>query len=327
MALTGVAIAQESCILTEKSCQCSKSTPTGTCLRSQGDGTCLLGLCSEGYRCDCLGYEICDLTTCGKHVPIGSGAMSDTKPFKCRMELDAGTCLNAAGFVDTLSGANNAAADAFVSREEASVHEATSLTELGEIMAEKKTVNEMLMELDRVAIDIPDEELEEIEAAAVAVFEAVKKSAVILGRSIEHAKKTTDKSQETRRYRLDTEKKERQIKEKVDILKNLQEKNGKGLGKDGEGKERNGPKGSSPNKEDEKTIQRLEVEISSLIAERQKSATMCGVTAKEAKDLKSKASNESSIASRTKEDAREASAKCMQKANKAISNARSKYKA
>lgn len=264
---------------------------------------------------------MCDLTTCGKHVPIGSGVMSDTKPFKCRMEQDAGTCTNAVGFTDTLQGANNAAADAVVSQEEASVHEVDSLTEVGEIMAEKKAVHEMLKELDRVAIDIPDEELKEVEADAVVVFEAVEKSAAYLVHSIEHARKTADKSQETRRCRRDTEKKERQIKEKEGILKGLKAKNVNQGGKGG-WKEQIGP-----NKADQERIQRLEVEIPPLIAERQKTTAMCGVMAKEAKELMIEASNERSKALHIKEQTRTASAKFMQHANMAMSKARGKSKA
>lgn len=301
LTLVGVSFAQESCLLTETSCQCSTTVPSGTCLRSQGDGTCLLGLCVEGHRCDCFGYEKCSIKKCGKHVPV-SGTPSETAPFKCEMVPGAGTCIDMEDYMDTVSSAQNAETDATTSNDEATITETEAVRVLEALGGEKKAVNEMMKEVERVAEEIPESELKEIEEEAMKVFDATKKCAAIVMSCIEDSRMVTAQLYDTRHDKRDGKRYEKLAKAKKEELKVEQSKK----------------------TQDKTTIDRLTVELEGLGTEGKKSCKKAGADAKAAKDKKTSTNNEYKNLVAAKEEARDASLKCMEKAQRAIGVARNK---
>lgn len=64
------------CLYNSTHCACRTNNSPGTCLRKQSDATsttdpiCTVTSCSTGgYSCDCLGSDICKLTSCSNWVP------------------------------------------------------------------------------------------------------------------------------------------------------------------------------------------------------------------------------------------------------------------
>lgn len=110
------------CPMTSISCPCTLQRPTGKCTRHQGDGTCLLSDCNEGYRCDCLGFEKCTVSPCSKFM-LSAGAESEKKPFKCRMTPNAGTCTDFDAFLGTTAAADNAKYASAANFVEVALHE------------------------------------------------------------------------------------------------------------------------------------------------------------------------------------------------------------
>lgn len=191
----------DSCILTPTTCQCSGVTKAGTCLRSQENGTCLLGQCSEGYKCDCFGYELCSVTTCDVHVPVGNVLPKENVPFQCKRNSTSGQCTSLVDVLDTLIAANNAERHASASHEDALVDESIAIRELQEIQQEKMQVHQMLKEVELVAHRISDEILHYLYVDAKIVEEAVLEAAVELEDIVREAKMTSMALRVTREHK------------------------------------------------------------------------------------------------------------------------------
>lgn len=300
LTLVGVSVAQEQCLLTETSCQCSSTVPSGTCLKSQGDGTCLLGRCDEGHKCDCFGYQKCSIKKCGKHIPVG-GTRSETVPFQCKMEPDAGTCTEHVDFMETVSAAKNAESDATTSNDEATFTESAAVRVIDELTTEKKAVNQMMKEVESVADQIPPAELEEIEAEAKLVVVAVQKAGALMLAAVQEAVKVSEYTFNVRRFKRDAQRYQKAADEKKVELKAENEKK----------------------TQDKVKIEQLSKDITDLENTRAKVVKMCGKEAQNAKQSKAVINETYQLEVRERELARAANSRCMQKSQRALGEARS----
>lgn len=203
-----VHVSLDDCVLQEDKCQCALTTPSGTCLRSQGDGTCLLGLCQEGYRCDCFGFEVCSLSTCGKLVPIGSILPSEVNPFACENNPGAGACVVVMDFLDSVAAAVNAEAAAVVSTDEATEDEGKIVTMLAEVVEERKAINQILKNvetLQKSQTSAPDAICEEqeivMENCTQAVEDSVQKIAVLTSKAVKEVRRASNAMRKARKHR------------------------------------------------------------------------------------------------------------------------------
>lgn len=296
--------AQETCLLTPTECQCAVSTPSGTCLRSQGDGTCLLGLCSEGYRCDCFGYERCSISKCGKHVTIGDSVPSETVPFSCQYSPGSGHCTNAVDMLDTVSAANNAESDATASADETTADETDSTMEVKEIQREKKAVIQVLKEVERVADDLPDDELDEIDVDAEVVEDSAEEVAVVALEAVRESRRASKAMRESRKLKREARRADRLAKEKKDRLDREEKK---------------------PNK-DKALCGRLRVEVDKLRRVQKDKSKGCGRKAKESRDFRRSCNEKRERCGEIKKRAQAASSRCMQKSQKSLGKARGRYR-
>lgn len=100
----------EGCAMTPSQCTCAQSPSTGACTRPTDGGKCLQGDCAPPHKCDCFGYELCSIDTCGKWLPTVNAIMSRTAEFQCRHEKGGAKCRKATGVSDTLDSADSAKA-------------------------------------------------------------------------------------------------------------------------------------------------------------------------------------------------------------------------
>lgn len=288
--------AQDTCVMTPNACQCAPSTPSGTCLRSQGDGTCLLGLCQEGYRCDCFGYELCGVSTCGKHISIGNTVPSETVPFQCKYSPGSGKCTNPVEILDTVNGAVNAETDAAVTTDETTTDEIDSTKEIEEIQKEKKALSTILKEVERVADDLPDEELEEIDVEAEIVEDAVEEAAEVALEAIKESKKAAKALREARGLKREARRADRMAKQKKEQL-DVEEKK---------------PKKNKP------LCDKIRGEVDELTKKQKRASKGCGQKAKDARTYKKNCQQKRSKCKDIKKKAQDAGSRCMQKAEKGI---------
>lgn len=203
--------AADTCILTDNSCQCAPVTKTGTCLRSVGNGMCLLGQCSEGYKCDCFGFELCSLSPCGANVPVGGEIpKKENVAFPCKMESTAGQCTTFVDVLDSLTAADNSASHASATFGDVLANGIKATKSLLAIQEEKLAVHQMLTEMEHVAQSMSDDDMSHVDVEARAVGKAMREAAVVVERIVEDAKLGSEALMETRKHR--------RIAHKVSIL-------------------------------------------------------------------------------------------------------------
>lgn len=284
--------------MTPSACQCSPTTPSGTCLRSQGDGTCLLGLCNEGHRCDCFGYELCRVSNCGKHITIGNAVPSEAVPFPCKHTPGAGQCTNAVDVVDTVSGAVNAETDAAVTTDITSVHEADSMQEILQIQREKRALGTILKEVERVADDLPDDELAEIDVDAEIVENAAEEAAREALEAIMEAQKSCKALREARRLKREARRADRLAKEKKKQLEKEEKQRIKGKPCE--------------------ICERLRGEVDELRKQQKRASKECGQKAKDSRQYKKRCQQRRQRCAEIGKKTRDAGSRCMQKAQRGI---------
>lgn len=161
------------CEITSTSCPCTMRESSGSCMQYQGHGKCLLGECSEGYKCDCLAYEKCKIWKCPKYTTLKNVIPSAETAFPCHLTKNAGTCTSFAGFVDTLAAADAAERESTHSLKgvsdglKAAMHAVLALHE------EKVAVDAALEQLDAHANKVPELERAQVEEEAATVADAV----------------------------------------------------------------------------------------------------------------------------------------------------------
>lgn len=117
-------------------------------MRYQGDGKCLLGQCSEGYKCDCLAYETCQISKCPKYTTMENVIPSAETPFLCHLTENAGTCINFVSFVDTLTGVDVAKQDATQSVTTVNIDMRAAIEAMDAIQDDKTAGDALLQQID-----------------------------------------------------------------------------------------------------------------------------------------------------------------------------------
>lgn len=165
-----------SCLLTDDECQCSITKTPGQCMRAQGDGTCLMGACNEGYRCDCFGFEICKRTACSVYTTTANAIPSDTVPFQCQLTPNARKCTTFNAFVPTVSGASNAQTEASTNNDEAFELELGTSSAISKQEEYKLQVTNMLKELEPHSDKMTEKERDDIEKDAQLTLDAMEEA-------------------------------------------------------------------------------------------------------------------------------------------------------
>eukprot|EP00178_Gracilaria_changii_P014723 TRINITY_DN412_c1_g1_i3.p1 TRINITY_DN412_c1_g1~~TRINITY_DN412_c1_g1_i3.p1 ORF type:complete len:333 (-),score=51.52 TRINITY_DN412_c1_g1_i3:504-1502(-) len=150
------------CVITNDSCPCSQSAASGTCLKYQGDGSCLLGTCQASYKCDCLGYEMCKRSSCAVYTAMENTVPSELVPFGCHLTPGAGSCTSFEHVLDTVEAAQSAKADARHSNIEATIQTSDAQNIVMEAYNDVMILNNALGSLDEVSDVITNEEEKEI---------------------------------------------------------------------------------------------------------------------------------------------------------------------
>lgn len=157
------------CVISESSCPCAKTTPSGTCVRSQGNGTCLLDNCVEGFRCDCLAFEICSITSCAKYEASFKEMESRTTPFRCAPNPNAGKCVSFTDVLDTTEASAVAVEQAAIFVDEASDAALASSTDLALLYTERRQIAIILAKIDVVAHLVTTSARAAIDEAAISI--------------------------------------------------------------------------------------------------------------------------------------------------------------
>lgn len=285
--------------MTDTECQCLSHLPSGTCMRSQDDGTCLLGPCNEGYRCDCFGYEKCSISKCGMYTSVSTSIPSESVPFPCQMTQGTGVCTNPVDILDTVSTARNAESDAAASNDEAAEHETDATKQMKEIHREKKAIHQILKEVEIVADDLPDAELDNIDRDSEVVEDAIEKAALLVLESVRASRKSAKALRESRRLKRVAGRADRMKREKKKQLEREEKK-------------------PETNKE---LCDRLRQDIQILEGETKKNARGCGVKAKRAREMKNECKERKEKTHQITEDAKDAGKRCMQKSQMSLGKA------
>lgn len=191
----------ETCILTESTCQCSSTAPSGKCIHSHGDGECFFDTCSEGYRCDCIGYELCSISKCGKHITLPGARTTETSTFPCEFSEQSGTCTWPVQVLDSINAAYNAVTDATASDDEATEDEGHATDIIADLQKRKMDVLEVLKDVEKYSDHMQEDAVLEINAEAELVESAVVEAALILVKTSKQAKKASEAKREVRRMK------------------------------------------------------------------------------------------------------------------------------
>ena len=282
------------CVITPTRCNCSPTTPSGTCTRPQGDGTCLLGPCQSGFRCDCLGFETCAVSKCGKYVPVGNEEPSLTVPFQCAIMDNANDCITMTDVLDTVEAARNAASHLSVINDMVTTTSIEVINMLRTLLGQKQVVGQMLRDVDRFSDDIPKPELDEINSDTAKVSEALTDIVTVVRDVVEVSGKARDALEEARELKRTAVLKGENTKSKRKDLRDAEEK------------------AKSENKKCE-SCEKLTAQIEKPIAERKNAARDCARKAQEARKLSKAAADKKKEAETIRDRAADAFRSCGEK--------------
>lgn len=143
-------------------------------MRHQGDNTCLLSDCSDGYKCDCFGFEHCSISSCSLFTTSRNAVPSVGTPFSCHLTANAGKCHTFEYFLDTVNAADNAKAEGSLSVKDTTTDLLATAQDVQAIVQEKVTLDEVIDQLDNLAEIVEEDERAKIDADVSAVVEAIK---------------------------------------------------------------------------------------------------------------------------------------------------------
>lgn len=173
---------KSSCVLSSTECTCSEHTGSGVCTYPTGGGKCLDGECSDSMRCDCFGFELCAISTCGKWDFTPPAVRSVTNEFQCTYVADGSHCRTSTDFVGTVEGSTNARDAAVVFVDESIVDEREVGVCVSASLSYKEEALDMLRNLQAVSEtkkeELTEEELAEVQAEADLTVVAVKEITV-----------------------------------------------------------------------------------------------------------------------------------------------------
>lgn len=264
--------ANVSCIMTADECQCSVFKPSGICMHLQEEKFCLIENCSEGYRCDCLGYEMCKRISCSKYTTAANVIPSETKPFKCQLTPNATICIDFASYADTVSSAQNAYTESSLSTDECFEEERKIATYSNNIKNAKVVVHDTLKKLEQYFHQIPKEQRSELEKDSRLIMDSAHKVNTEAMISSEKSAEAFKANQKVLKF-----KNEAQIAEKQAIEKSIEYM-----------KESDKPE----NKDTCIACEHLKAEIKAMRVVRKEAAISAGMWAKKCRDH-GKNSNES----------------------------------
>lgn len=259
------------CILTDTSCACSIKPASGSCLRHQGGGKCLLDDCSDGYRCDCQGFEKCSVGKCSIYTTANQTVVSDVTPFPCQLTPNAGTCINFDTFIDTITAADNAALVATKSVNLSTIEASEAVLDYKKIVDGTQEVNNILSELDVEAERVTEEEREQVEldaASVVTAAESAQKELVFVQDAVGDAFSASLEASKARRDARLHEKQAKMIEEEIKVEQQKTE-----------------------NKDKCEKCEQLKMEVERLRRLRKEQAIAAGTWAKRARDHSGKAKN------------------------------------
>lgn len=284
---------ESDCILTDTSCACSIKPASGTCLRHQGEGKCLLDDCSDGYRCDCQGFEKCSVGKCSIYTTANQTVVSDVTPFPCQLTPNAGTCINFDSFIDTITAADSAALVATKSVNSSIIEAEEATQDYTKILDGTQEVNNILAELDNEAERVTEEEREQVEIEAAAVATAAgsaQKELVLVQEAVGDAFSASLEASKARRDARLHEKQAQLIEEEVKVEAQKPE-----------------------NKEKCEMCEQLKAEVERLRRLRREQAIAAGTWAKRARDHSGKAKNQKAKVKVFRDIAEQSRLNCIQK--------------
>lgn len=300
---TSVLAAEEpSCVISDSGCPCATKASSGKCMRHQGDNTCLLDDCSDGYKCDCFGFEHCSISS-GSIFTTGDNAVpsSDT-PFSCHLTAGAGKCYTFGYFLDTVNAADNAKAEGTSSMMDTTVDMVACTEDIQVVIGEKVTLDKTIEQLDNLAELVTEDERADIDTEVGVVIQAIKAVRAeeeALDEELEEATKANNQVGYFRRMcrRREAEAAEKEEEEKSEAVK---------------------PK----NKVQCNRCEVLRKEIQELRKQRKEAAIQAGTWTKKAQSAKNRSRKRRKNVNKIRLSAEEARARCIRRSEKILARIR-----
>lgn len=174
-----------------------------------------MGECSEGYKCDCLGFEMCRISSCAKYTTAENAIPSEETPFQCHLTPNAGRCIDFDTFIDSLVAMDTAKAEASQVVKTVMEDYVVMTADIAEIQQEKVLIDDVIKELDAYPAEITEEDRSDVEQDALQALddmeEAARQSAELQAAVTEATKADMEAAKERREaYRHDKKAKETQ---------------------------------------------------------------------------------------------------------------------
>ena len=169
-------VSEAACVSSATECTCNEHPPSGVCTRPTANGKCLDGECVDAMRCDCMGFEMCAINTCGKWTAVPPAVRSLTTEFQCTYDQNGSPCMSHTSFVDTVTGAENAQTAAVTAVDETVKDQGEAVVLLSASVGYETETVRAVRELPAVppSDDITEAELAEVAAEAEETVAAVK---------------------------------------------------------------------------------------------------------------------------------------------------------
>lgn len=298
-----IAAEDAACVIGDTECPCAIKPQSGTCMRHQEGNKCLLGKCSNGYKCDCMGFETCNISSCAIFTTGADAVPSVDTPFDCHKTPGAGTCITFNMMRDTVSAADSAKNEATASVKEADEAMKNAHDDLQAVQNAKTNVRSQLDEVDTFGEQVTEEERKDIENEAEVIVQAIadvqEEAAAILSGATE----AFDANIKSGYYQRISRRKEAQAvqkeeEEKVEAVK-------------------------PENKVKCAKCDELKAHIIKLRRERKEAAILAGTWAKKARGAKEKSRHHRENVKKIKLSAEEARARCVARSQRILARLRS----
>lgn len=89
--------ATATCFFAPEFCTCRHAAPSGTCYKSNGDGSCRQTQCQASWKCDCLSpTHMCRRGVCTRFLPIPGATVAPGVDVRCH-KVENATCVQSKG--------------------------------------------------------------------------------------------------------------------------------------------------------------------------------------------------------------------------------------
>ena len=298
MISTSLAQVEQGCVITETSCPCAIRSSSGMCMRHQGGNQCLMGECSEGYKCDCLGFELCSIASCAKYTTLENAIPSEENLFQCHMTPDAGTCIDFESFQDTIVATDSATRESSEAVKSVTEYSKEATADLGEIQEDKIKIDDAIRELNTFPLDVSEEEWADMQQDSIQALDDLNEAAGEVAELHDTVVEATRADIEAAKHRRNAYKREREAK-KLD--KELEEEEKK---QDNEAKR--------------KRCDALKDKIKTVRQARKQAAIEAGTWVKKCRAAKKRGNKCRRKVEKSKLSAGEARKKCIDKAKKIL---------